>query len=96
MIGVRNLGNQTYRSAIVVLTDSARNELNRSDGNNEFLPNSNTCPGGEQELRPGQEKYVAIALRNTPPGDTLTVRVTVCTETGYKGECFTSATRFME
>jgi hypothetical protein len=91
---VRNLGTQTYQSAIVGLSDSSGNELNRSDGNNEFLATGHTCPGGEPELKPGQEKFVAVVIKNAASGDTILMRVTVCTEKGYRGDCFTSSTSF--
>lgn len=94
VVRVRNLGTQTYKSAIVGLSDSAGTELNRSDGNNEFLATGHTCPGGEPELRAGQEAFVAVVIKNASPGDTLLIRVTVCTEKGYRGECFTSRTTF--
>ncbi len=93
MIRVRNLGNETYQSAIVKVSDSGGTEIHRSDGNNEFLPNSTTCPGGQPTLGPGQEKYVAVSIQGAP-GGTLIVHVTVCTEKGYGGNCWSSTTQF--
>lgn len=95
MIRVQNLGPETYQSAIVRVSDSADNELHRSDGNNEFLPNANTCPGGQPTLGPGEEKFVAISVQSAPSGDTLTARVTVCTEKGYGGNCWGNTVRFI-
>ncbi len=95
IIRVRNVGPETYQSAIVVVSDSGGAELHRSDGNNEFLPNDTTCPGGQPMLGPGQDKYVAVSIQSASVGDTLTARVTVCTEKGYKGNCWSSATQFV-
>lgn len=93
IIRVANLGGETYQSAIVRVSDSAGTEFNRSDGNNEFLPNDHTCPGGQPTLGPGQEKYVAVSIQGAPLG-TLIVRVTVCTEKGAGGTCWSSTTQF--
>lgn len=96
ILSVTNLGNQTYQSAIVVASDSADNELGREDGNNEFLTKSNACPDDPQPtLGPEQTRYVAVPIGGAPAGDTLIARVTVCTETGYRGECYSSTVRFV-
>lgn len=95
IVRVRNVGPETYQSAIVKLSDSSGNEIRRSDGNNEFLPSS-TCPGTElPTLGPGQERFVTVSMAGTSPGDTLIIRVTVCTEKGYGGNCWSSATTFV-
>ncbi|MCL5428175.1 MAG: hypothetical protein M1347_00015 [Chloroflexi bacterium] len=95
IVQVRNLGSETYQSAIVKLSDSNGDEIRRSDGNNEFLPNS-TCPGNEQPtLGPGQERYVSVSLQGVGSGDTVGIRVTVCTEKGYGGNCWSSTTAFV-
>lgn len=93
MIRVRNLGSETYRSAIVTVADIGDTVNHRSDGNNEFLKNATTCPGGQPTLGPGEEKYVAVSIQGMPSG-TLIVHVTVCTEKGYRGTCWTSSTQF--
>jgi len=93
IIRVINLGNETYQSAVVRVSDSGGTEIHRSDGNNEFLPNDTTCPGGQPTLGPGQEKYVAVSIQGAPAG-TLIVRVTVCTENGTGGTCWSSTTQF--
>lgn len=96
ILSVTNLGSQTYQSAIVVASDSADNELGREDGNNEFHTKGNTCPENPQPtLGPGQTRYVAVSIAGAPAGDTLIARVTVCTETGYRGECYSSTVRFV-
>jgi len=95
IVRVRNVGPETYQSAIVKLSDANGDEIRRSDGNNEFLPSS-TCPGTEQPtLEPGEERFVAVSLAGTNLGDTLLIRVTVCTEKGYGGNCWSSATSFV-
>lgn len=93
IIRVTNLGNETYQSAIVRVSDSGGTEIARSDGNNEFLPNDTTCPGGQPTLGPGQVKYVAVSIQAAPVG-TLIVRVTVCTKKGTGGTCWSSTTQF--
>lgn len=94
IIRVLNLGNETYQSAIVKLSDAAGTELNRSDGNNEFLPGA-SCPGNEgPTLGPRQERYVTVAIKGASSGDDLLVRVTVCTEKGYGGNCYSSTASF--
>ena len=95
IIRVRNLGSETYQSAVVVASDSSDTERGRSDGNNEFLATENTCPGGQPTLGPRQEKYVAVSFAGAPTGDTLTVRVTVCTDKGLKGFCAASTIKFV-
>lgn len=87
VVRVRNLGPDTYQSAIVTLGDVADNELARSDGNNEFLPNGDPCDPAGPTLLPGQERFVAVRITGASPGDTLYVKVIVCTEKGAKGEC---------
>lgn len=92
---VRNVGPETYQSAIVKLSDSNGDEIRRSDGNNEFSPNS-SCPGDEQPtLEPGQERYVTVSLAGATPGATYLIRVTVCTEKGYGGNCWSSTVTFV-
>ncbi|MEX2143318.1 MAG: SH3 domain-containing protein, partial [Anaerolineales bacterium] len=95
MIRVRNLGSETYQSAVVVASDSSDTERGHSDGNNEFLATENTCPGGTPTLGPREEKYVAVSFAGTPAGDTLTVRVTVCTDKGLKGFCAAATAQFV-
>jgi hypothetical protein len=96
IVRVRNVGPETYQSAIVKLSDANGDEIRRSDGNNEFLPSA-TCPGTETPtLGPGEEKYVTVSLAGTNTGDTLGIRVTVCTEKGYGGNCWSSATTFVK
>lgn len=95
IIRVRNVGPETYQSAIVIVSDSNGAELHRSDGNNEFLQNDTTCPGGQPTLGPGQDKFVAVSVQTAAAGDTLTARVTVCTEKGYNGNCWSSTTQFV-
>lgn len=96
IVRVINLGPETYQSAIVVLSDAAGDEIRRSDGNNEFLPKTSSCPGDETPtLGPGQEKFVFISLNGLPSGATGLIRVTVCTEAGYKGNCWSSTTQFV-
>jgi hypothetical protein len=95
IVRVRNVGPETYQSAIVKLSDSNGDEIRRSDGNNEFL-NSSTCPGNETPtLGPGDEKFVAVSVGGTNIGDTLLIRVTVCTETGFGGNCWSSTTSYV-
>ncbi len=95
IVRVRNVGPETYQSAIVKLSDFNGDEIRRSDGNNEFLPSS-TCPGKEQPtLGPGQERFVTVSMAGTNIGDTLIIRVTVCTEKGYGGNCWSSSTTFV-
>lgn len=95
IVRVINLGPETYQSAIVKVSDSSGTELHRSDGNNEFLPNDTTCPGGQPTLGPGEEKFVAVSIQGAVSGDTLTIRVTVCTEKGTGGNCWSSSTQFV-
>ncbi|MEX2160627.1 MAG: hypothetical protein WD751_01820 [Anaerolineales bacterium] len=96
IVRVLNLGPETYQSAIVKLSDVNGDEIRRSDGNNEFLPTSTTCPGGEGPiLKPGGEAFVAVSLDGVASGATVSIRVTVCTETGYKGNCWSSAVTFI-
>jgi hypothetical protein len=95
IVRVRNVGPETYQSAIVKLSDANGDEIRRSDGNNEFLPAA-TCPGNETPaLGPGEEKFVAVSVAGTSTGDTLMIRVTVCTEKGYGGNCWSSAISFV-
>ena len=95
LVLVRNVGPETYQSAIVKLSDSNGDEVRRSDGNNEFLTTA-SCPGDEQPtLGPGQERYVTVSLAGATPGDTYLIRVTVCTEKGYGGNCWSSTTTFV-
>ncbi|MEX1247683.1 MAG: hypothetical protein WEA61_04325 [Anaerolineales bacterium] len=95
IVRVINLGPETYQSAIVKLSNAAGDEIRRSDGNNEFLPSSTTCPGGEEpSLDPGEERFVAVSLQGVASGATVSIRVTVCTETGYRGNCWSSTTSF--
>lgn len=94
IVRVLNLGNETYQSAIVQLSDQNANLLNRSDGNNEFLSKAG-CPGNEgPTLGPRAEGFVTIAIKGASPGDPLFVRVTVCTEKGYRGDCYSSTAKF--
>lgn len=95
---VTNLGPETYRSAVVTMSDvtTASDELSRNDGNNEFLPTSDSCPKGNAELPPGASAYVAVAIKGTHSGDTLRVRVLLCTEKGYGGNCVVSAVEFVD
>lgn len=95
IVRVINLGNQTYQSAIVRMSDPSGTEVSRSDGNNEFMATA-SCPGGGPTLGPGQEKYVAVAIKNAPAGATMIIRVTVCTEKGMGGDCYSSTTNFTE
>lgn len=95
IVRVINVGSETYRSAIVKLSDANGDEIRRSDGNNEFLPTAHSCPGAEkQELGPGGEAFVAVSIQGVASGATVGIRVTVCTETGYKGNCWSSTTVF--
>lgn len=95
IVRVRNVGPETYQSAIVKLSNASGDEIRRSDGNNEFLPSS-SCPGNEEPtLGPGEERFVTVSMAGTSPGDTLIIRVTVCTEKGYGGNCWSSATTFV-
>lgn len=95
IIRVLNLGNETYQSAIVKLSLAGGAELNRSDGNNEFAPGA-TCPGNEgPTLGPRDGAYVSVAIKGAASGDSLIARVTVCTEKGYGGDCYSSTTTFV-
>jgi hypothetical protein len=92
---VRNLGTETYQSALVKLHDQTTDTaLSQTDGNNEFLRTSSTCPKGDPELGPLREAYVAVPIKNTVSGNSLFVRVTVCTEKGLGGICCSSAAQF--
>jgi hypothetical protein len=95
VVVIRNVGNETYQSAIVRLSDdTAGTELSQADGNNEFMQSPGSCPKGEAMLLPGDEAFVGAPIKNTVSGHTLSVRVTVCTEKGYGGECRSSSTKF--
>ncbi|MCW5875883.1 MAG: hypothetical protein KIS85_03270 [Anaerolineales bacterium] len=93
---VNNVGPQTYQSAIVVLSDGAGHEIRRADGNNEFLPSSSSCPGAEAPtLGPRSEAFVVISAQGLTGGDSYLVRVTVCTERGARGECYSARADFV-
>jgi hypothetical protein len=95
IVRVINLGPETYQSAIVRISDAAGEELRRSDGNNEFLPKASSCPGAETPtLGPGEEKFVSISVSGAVSG--ALIKVTVCTEKGYGGNCWTSTTTYTE
>lgn len=91
VLRVLNTGPETYRSARVILSDST-GEMSTADGNNEFLPTSGSCPKGNPELLPGQEAFVAVPFKGTGP--TYRVRVVLCTEKGYAGNCLARAVEF--
>lgn len=92
---VRNTGPETYQSASVSAADgNTDTELGRSDGNNEFLPNSTACSGYQATLGPGQTKYLSVKIGPLPAGTPVIARVTVCTEKGYGGNCLSSGVHF--
>ncbi len=95
IIGIRNTGPEIYRSAVVRLFDVASSsQINTSDGNNEFLSTSTSCPKGKPSLSPGQSAFLAISLSGTNSGDLLRASVRVCTEKGLRGNCISSNTQF--
>lgn len=88
MVLVRNIGPDTYQSAIVTLSDVATGvQISRSDGNNEFLPAPNSCPKGNPTLGPGQEAYMVVSIKGTSSGSTYRILVRLCTEKAYNGDC---------
>lgn len=95
LVRVVNLGPDTYQSAIVILADDIGDEITRSDGNNEFFPTADPCGTPGPTLGPGQEKYVSVRITGAAPGDTLRIRVIVCTEKGAGGECVSGTLTFV-
>ena len=95
IIQITNTGPDSYESARVRLIDVASgNEIAISDGNNEFLASSSSCPKGNSTLGPGQTAFVAIQVSAASKGDVLRVSVRVCTEKGMGGECVSFNTQF--
>lgn len=95
VVAVRNTGTETYESAVVELVDVATGtQLARSDGNNEFLATSSSCPKGNSALGPGGEAFMAVRLQGASAGDSLRVNVRLCTENGMGGSCRVSNTTF--
>lgn len=92
---VRNTGPETYQSARVSAADASNDtELGRSDGNNQFLPNSTACSGYQATLGPGQTKYLSVAIGSLPPNTQVIARIVVCTEKGYGGNCLSQGVHF--
>lgn len=92
---VRNTGPETYQSARVSAADaSSDTELGRSDGNNEFLPNSTACSGYQATLGPGETKYLSVKIGALPPNTQVIARIVVCTEKGYGGNCLSHGVHF--
>lgn len=95
MIEITNTGPETYESAVVRLIDVASGtQIARSDGNNEFLSSSASCPKGNSNLGPGQSAFLGIRVDGASSGALLRVSVRVCTENGYAGNCVSRNTQF--
>ncbi len=95
MIRINNTGPESYESARVRLIDVASGaQISGSDGNNEFLSTSSSCPKGNSTLGPGQSAYLAISIGSSSPGDLLRVSVRLCTEKGFGGNCISGNTQF--
>lgn len=86
---VQNTGDATFKSMKLTIEDrTLAKVVHSSTRNSPFFTNPGICPGGKQNLEPGQAKYIGGVVENfVNSGDSMGAQILLCTESGLSGRC---------
>lgn len=90
-IPIQSTGGLTFQSGEVTVTRTDTGVVvGQRDSNNFFGASQFSCGGGNPSLGPGELGWLTLQIK-VPDNVPLRAVITVCTETGHRGDCYKAA-----